>query len=150
MGGDYAVFATASTLARRLSRVCYDGALPPLPVRPAMIKIYGIKNCDTMKKAFAWCAEHGVGYEFHDYKKQGVPREELVKWCRALGWQTLVNKKGPTWRKLTPEQQAVTTQGQAVALMLEHSSVIRRPVVESESGHILVGFDPTMFDSFVR
>ncbi len=113
-------------------------------------RIYGIKNCDTMKKAFAWCEANSIGYEFHDYKKQGVPRERLVHWCRTLGWQTLVNTKGPTWRKLTPEQQAVTTQSQAVALMMEHSSVIRRPVVENEGGQILVGFDPTMFDSFVR
>jgi arsenate reductase len=115
-----------------------------------MIRIYGIKNCDTMKKAFAWCDANSIRYEFHDYKKQGVPRERLVQWCRSLGWQTLVNTKGPTWRKLAPEQQAITTQSQAVALMLEHSSVIRRPVVENDAGQFLVGFDPTTFDSFVR
>ncbi len=115
-----------------------------------MVKIYGIKNCDTMKKAFTWCAEHSIGYEFHDYKKLGVPREKLVHWCRTLGWQTLVNTKGTTWRKLTPEQQAITTQGQAVTLMLEHPSLIRRPVVENDTGQLLVGFDPTLFDSFVR
>jgi len=115
-----------------------------------MIRIYGIKNCDTMKKAFAWCEANHISYEFHDYKKQGVPRERVVHWCRSLGWQTLVNTKGPTWRKLSPEQQAITTQGQAVALMMEFSSVIRRPVVENDSGQILVGFDPTRFDSFVR
>jgi len=115
-----------------------------------MIRIYGIKNCDTMKKAFAWCDANSISYEFHDYKKQGVPRDRLVQWCRALGWQTLVNTKGPTWRKLTPEQQAITTQGQAVALMMEHSSVIRRPVTENDAGQLLVGFDPTTFDSFVR
>lgn len=115
-----------------------------------MVRIYGIKNCDTMKKAFAWCEANHVGYEFHDYKKQGVPRDRLVGWCRALGWQTLVNTKGPTWRKLAPEQQAITTQSAAVALMLEFPSVIRRPVVENDRGQLLVGFDPTMFDSFVR
>lgn len=115
-----------------------------------MIKIYGIKNCDTMKKAFAWCEANGISYEFHDYKKQGVPREQLVKWCESLGWQTLVNRKGPTWRKLSPEQQAITTLGQAVAMMVEHASVIRRPVVENDAGEYLVGFDPTLFDSFVR
>jgi len=81
-----------------------------------MIRIYGIKNCDTMKKAFAWCDSNGISYEFHDYKKLGVPRERLLQWCRTLGWKTLINSKGPTWRKLTPEQQAVTTQSQAVAL----------------------------------
>ena len=103
-----------------------------------------------MKKAFNWCDANSISYEFHDYKKQGVPRERLVQWCRSLGWQTLVNSKGPTWRKLSPEQQAITTQSQAVSLMTEHSSVIRRPVVENDAGQFLVGFDPIMFDSFVR
>jgi arsenate reductase len=83
-------------------------------------------------------------------RKQGVPRDKLVLWCRSLGWQTLVNSKGPTWRKLSPEQQAITTQSAAVALMMEYSSVIRRPIVENDAGQILVGFDPTLFDSFVR
>lgn len=115
-----------------------------------MVKIYGIKNCDTMKKAFAWCEGNSVSYEFHDYKKLGVPREQLVAWCRALGWQTLVNTKGTTWRKLSPEQQSISTQGQAVTLMLENPSLIRRPVVENNEGRVLVGFDPTLFDSFVR
>lgn len=115
-----------------------------------MIRIYGIKNCDSMKKAFAWCEEHGIEYEFHDYKKQGVPRDRLVLWCRTLGWKTLLNTKGPTWRKLTPEEQDISTQSKAVATMMEHSSVIRRPVVETAEGQLLVGFDPTMFESFVR
>lgn len=115
-----------------------------------MVRIYGIKNCDTMKKAFAWCEANHVSYEFHDYKKQGVPRDALVGWCRALGWQSLVNSKGPTWRKLPPERQAITTQSAAVALMVEFPSVIRRPVVENDRGQLLVGFDPTLFDSFVR
>lgn len=115
-----------------------------------MIRIYGIKNCDSMKKAFAWCEEHGIEYEFHDYKKQGVPRDRLVLWCRTLGWKTLLNTKGPTWRKLTPEEQDISTQSKAVATMMEHASVIRRPVVETAEGQLLVGFDPTMFESFVR
>lgn len=115
-----------------------------------MVRIYGIKNCDSMKKAFKWCEEHGVAYEFHDYKQQGVPRAQLVAWCRALGWKTLLNTKGTTWRKLTPEQQEIATQSKAVATMVEHASVIRRPVVETAGGQLLVGFDPTMFESFVR
>jgi Spx/MgsR family transcriptional regulator len=116
----------------------------------AKVTLYGIKNCDTMKKAFAWCEANHISYEFHDYKKQGVPRDRLVQWCRVLGWKTLINSRGPTWRKLSPEQQAITTQSAAVALMMEFPSVIRRPIVENDSGQILVGFDPTMFDSFVR
>jgi Spx/MgsR family transcriptional regulator len=113
-------------------------------------RIYGIKNCDSVKKALAWCQAHDIDYEFHDYKKQGVPRDRLVEWCRNAGWKTLLNTKGSTWRKLTPEQQAVSTQSQAVATMVEHPSVIRRPVIETPDGKLLVGFDPTLFESFVR
>jgi arsenate reductase len=112
--------------------------------------IYGIKNCDAMKKTFKWCDEHGIAYAFHDYKKQGVPRERLVAWCRALGWKTLLNTKGSTWRKLSPEQQDITTLSKAVATMMEHASVIRRPMIETPEGQLLVGFDPTLFESFVR
>ncbi|MRR50838.1 MAG: Spx/MgsR family RNA polymerase-binding regulatory protein [Rhodocyclaceae bacterium] len=103
-----------------------------------------------MKKAFAWCEEQGVAYEFHDYKKQGVPREHLVAWCQVLGWKTLINTKGTTFRKLTPEQQDITTQSKAVATMLEFPSLIKRPVVETEGGQLLVGFDPNLFSSFAK
>jgi Spx/MgsR family transcriptional regulator len=103
-----------------------------------------------MKKAFNWLDERDIRYEFHDYKKAGVPRDHLVEWCRTLGWKTLLNTKGPTWRKLTPEQQAITTQSKAVAIMMEYSSVIRRPVVETPGGQLLVGFDPTVFESFLN
>jgi len=112
--------------------------------------IYGIKNCDAMKKTIKWCEEHSIDYAFHDYKKQGVPREKLVEWCQAIGWKTLINTKGSTWRKLSPELQDISTQSKAIATMLEHSSIIRRPVVETANGQLLVGFDPTMFESFVR
>lgn len=113
--------------------------------------VYGIKNCDAMKKAFTWLDERDIPYEFHDYKKVGVPRDKLVAWCKTLGWKTLINTKGPTWRKLTPEQQQdITTQSKAVAVMMEHASLIRRPLVEAEDGRLLVGFDPTMFESFVK
>jgi Spx/MgsR family transcriptional regulator len=113
-------------------------------------QIFGIKHCDTMKKAFAWCEERGIAYTFHDYKKEGVPREQLVGWCRAVGWQTLVNTKGPTFRKLTPEQQDIQTQSKAVALMVEFPSLIKRPVVLTDAGQLLVGFDPALFGSFVK
>jgi Spx/MgsR family transcriptional regulator len=115
-----------------------------------MVRIYGIRNCDTMKKAFAWCVERGVTYEFHDYKKLGVPRDRLVAWCQAAGWKTLLNTKGPTFRKLTPEQQDIQTQSKAVATMMEHPNCIKRPVVETDGGQLLVGFDPAMFGSFVK
>lgn len=114
-----------------------------------MITIHGIKNCATMKKAFDWCDTRGIAYEFHDYKKQGVDRERLVQWCRHVGWKTLVNTRGTTWRKLSPEQQAISTQSQAVALMLEYPSLIKRPVVETGT-QLLIGFDPQMFENFVK
>jgi arsenate reductase len=120
-----------------------------IDTRP-MIRIYGIKNCDTMKKAFAWCDANHISYEFHDYKKQGVPRDRLVHWCRSLGWQTLVNTKGPTWRKLAPGAAGDHHPGPGRGADDGISSVIRRPVVENDAGQILVGFDPTRFDSFVR
>jgi Spx/MgsR family transcriptional regulator len=113
-------------------------------------RIYGIKNCDTMKTAFAWCDAHGVNYAFHDYKKSGVDRSRLVAWCKAMGWKTLVNTKGTTWRKLPAEQQNISTQGEAVALMMANPSLIKRPVVETASGQLLVGFDPATFSSFVK
>jgi len=118
-----------------------------------MVKIYGIKNCSTMKTAFDWCEEHGVEYEFHDYKKQGVPRALLLPWCRQLGWKSLVNARGTTWRKLSATQQGITTQAEAIALMLEYPSLIKRPVVAvttMSGAQLLVGFDPQLFASFLK
>jgi Spx/MgsR family transcriptional regulator len=103
-----------------------------------------------MKKAFTWLDERDISYEFHDYKKAGVPRDRLVEWCHAVGWKTLLNNKGSTWRKLTPEQQEISTQSKAIATMLEYPSIIRRPVVETPGGQLLIGFDPTIFESFMR
>ena len=115
-----------------------------------MTNIYGIKNCTTMRKAFAWCDEHGVAYAFHDFKKDGVPRERLLAWCQVLGWKTLLNTQGQTFRKLTPEQRDISTQSKAIATMLEYPGSIKRPVVETEDGQLLVGFDPNLFASFVK
>jgi arsenate reductase (glutaredoxin) len=114
-----------------------------------MITVYGIKNCSTMKKAFSWLEEHGVEYVFHDYKKSGIDREHLMQWCKHLGWRTLLNTRGTTWRKLSPEQQADMTQGKAVALMVEFPSLIVRPVVETGQ-QLLVGFDSGIFSSFIK
>lgn len=115
-----------------------------------MTTIYGIKNCDTMKKAFAWLDEHGVEYTFHDYKKAGLEKARLMQWIKTVGWKTLVNTQGTTWRKLLPEQKEGITQGSAIALMLEHTSLIKRPVLETGSGQLLVGFDPALYSSFVK
>ena len=116
----------------------------------SIYRIYGIKNCDTMKKTFTWCSEHGVDYEFHDYKKQGVDRERLAAWCKSLSWQALVNTKGPTWRKLSPEQQNLSSENKALDLMVEYPSLIRRPLLEMPDGELLIGFDPITYESKVR
>jgi arsenate reductase len=107
------------------------------------ITLYGITNCDTVKKARGWLAEHGVEYHFHDFKKAGVPQERLDGWLRQAGWQKLVNRQGTTWRKLDPAvQEGAATAAGARALMLEQPSVIKRPVVEWPSGDVTVGFAP--------
>jgi arsenate reductase (glutaredoxin) len=106
-----------------------------------MTTLYGIPNCDTVKKARAWLTEHGVDYSFHDFKKQGVPAAELDAWLKGVGWETLVNRKGTTWRKLDDATRAaVVDAASAKALMLAQASVIKRPVVQWADG-VTVGFD---------
>ena len=110
-----------------------------------MITVYGIPNCDTVKKARAWLASHGVADTFHDFKKQGVPADRLATWQQAVGWEKLLNRQGTTWRKLDPQLQAGTTDAtSAQALMLAQPSVIKRPVVDWGTG-ITVGFDETVW-----
>lgn len=107
------------------------------------MKLYGIPNCDTVKRARAWLAEHGVDYAFHDYKKAGVPQDQLAGWLQRLGWERLLNRQGTTWRKLDDATKAkVTDAASARALMLEQPSVIKRPVVEWADGSVTVGFEP--------
>ena len=106
-----------------------------------MIKVYGIPNCDTVKKARAWLTEQGVAYEFHDFKKQGVPEDRLDGWIAAVGWDKLLNRKGTTWRKLPTElQAAVVDAATARPVLMAQASVIKRPVVEW-ADVITVGFD---------
>ena len=115
-----------------------------------MITIYGSKNCDTMKKAFAWLDEQGIAYTFHDYKKAGIEKTRLMQWIKHVGWKTLLNTQGTTWRKLSEEDRADMTQGKAVAMMLEHTSLIKRPVVNTAAGQLLVGFDAAVYRSFIK
>ncbi len=104
--------------------------------------LYGITNCDTVKRARAWLAEHKVVHEFHDFKKAGVPAAQLDAWVAAVGWETLLNRRGTMWRRLdTATQQAVVDATSARALMHAQPSVIKRPVVEWPDGRISVGFD---------
>ena len=106
-----------------------------------MIMVYGIPHCDTVKKARLWLASQGVDYQFHDFKKQGVPAEQLALWTQAAGWETLLNRKGTTWRKLdAAAQAAVHDAASAQALMLAQPSVIKRPVV-NWGNRLTVGFD---------
>jgi len=106
------------------------------------ITVYGIPNCDSVKKARFWLTDHGVDYVFHDFKKQGVPPEAVDLWLKHISWDVLVNRKGTTWRKLDPSLQArVTDAASAHALMLEHSSVIKRPVVV-KGQTVIVGVNP--------
>jgi Spx/MgsR family transcriptional regulator len=109
-------------------------------------QLYGIPNCDTVKKARDWLTAQGVAYTFHDFKKQGVPAEQLPVWLQAVGRDTLINRKGPTWRNLGPEVHAtVVDDASAIAVMLAHSSVIKRPVVVWLDGTVTVGFKPELF-----
>lgn len=110
-------------------------------------RIYGIKNCDTMKRAFAWLDARGVAYTFHDYRKAGIDADTLARWCAALGWEALVNTRGTTWRKLDSATQAIASPADAIRLMQSHTSVIRRPVIESEDGKLVVGLDPERLDA---
>ena len=106
-----------------------------------MPTLYGIKNCDTMKKARAWLDAKGVPYAFHDYKAEGIDRPRPEAWARAVGWETLLNRAGTTFRKLAEGQKAGLDERKAIALMLEQPSMIKRPVLEV-GGRLLVGFRP--------
>ncbi|WP_029003791.1 ArsC family reductase [Azorhizobium doebereinerae] len=109
--------------------------------------LYGIKNCDTMKKARAWLDGHGVAYAFHDYKAAGITPAKLEGWVKAVGWETLLNRAGTTFRKLPEADRADLTEAKAIALMLAQPSMIKRPVLE-RGKTILVGFKPAEYETF--
>jgi Spx/MgsR family transcriptional regulator len=111
------------------------------------MKVYGIPNCNTVKKARTWLEEHGKAYEFHDYKKQGVPDSTLKAAMKQLGWEALVNRAGPTWRKLPDEVKAsITDAASALVVMKAHSSVIKRPLLERD-GQFEAGFSEARYTS---
>jgi arsenate reductase len=111
----------------------------------AEVTIYGIKACDTMKKARDWLDKHGVAYAFHDYKTQGISEAKLSDWARQVGWEVLLNRSGTTFRKLPDADRQDLTGAKAVALMLTQPSMIKRPVLETGSGAPLVGFKPDSY-----
>jgi arsenate reductase len=114
------------------------------------ITIYGIKNCDTMKKARAWLDKKGVAYAFHDYKTGGIARAQLVGWAKEAGWEPLLNRAGTTFKKLPDKDKENVTEKKAIALMLAQPSMIKRPVLELGGGKLLVGFKPEEYDASVK
>jgi arsenate reductase (glutaredoxin) len=103
------------------------------------ITLYGIPNCDTVKKARSWLDAKGIAYGFHDYKKAGADAEKLATWCKAAGWETVLNRAGTTFKKLPDTDKAGLDEAKAIRLMLDQPSMIKRPVVEHSAG-LLVGF----------
>jgi arsenate reductase (glutaredoxin) len=114
-----------------------------------MTTIYGIKACDTMQKARAWLADHGVDYEFHDYKTQGIERARLEGWASQVGWEVLLNRAGTTFRKLPEADKADLNEAKAIDRMLGQPSMIKRPVLETEGG-LIVGFKPESYAATLR
>jgi len=106
-----------------------------------MIKVYGIKNCDTMKKAFVWLDANGLAYEFIDYKKAGVAESHLPDWNHRAGWEKLLNTRGLMWKKLTDEERSSVDEAKALKLMAQYPSLIKRPVLDA-GDKLLVGFTP--------
>ena len=104
-----------------------------------MITIFGIRNCDTVKRALTWAEDLGLDHNFHDFRRDGLDEETLRAFVEALGWESLLNKRGTTWRKLSPEDQENIDEEKAIALMLENTSLIKRPVWERE-GRYALGF----------
>ena len=111
------------------------------------VTIYGIKNCDTMKKARAWLAEHSVEAAFHDYKKMGIDAAHLERWCAEAGWETVLNRTGTTFRKLDDADKQDLDTEKAIALMLAQPSMIKRPVLEADD-RIIIGFKPDLYEQF--
>jgi arsenate reductase (glutaredoxin) len=109
------------------------------------ITIYGIKNCDTMKKARSWLEKHGVDYAFHDYKTAGIDRARLERWSKKVGWEILLNRAGTTFRKLPDKDKQPLDAEKAIALMLAQPATIKRPVLDLGGGRLLVGFTPETY-----
>ncbi|MGJ8569208.1 MAG: ArsC family reductase [Hoeflea sp.] len=111
------------------------------------VTIYGIKNCDTMKKARQWLADHSIEANFHDYKASGIDAAHLERWCAEAGWETVLNRAGTTFRKLDDADKKDLDQDKAISLMLAQPSMIKRPVLEADS-RIIIGFKPALYEQF--
>lgn len=115
------------------------------------MKIYGITNCNTVKKTLDWFRLHNIDFEFHDFKKLGVNELKLEEWSKNLGWEALVNKRGTTWKMLSPEiQNRITSKESAFRLMQEKVSVIKRPVIETDTGLVLLGYNEELLTELLH
>lgn len=104
--------------------------------------VYGIPNCNTVKKSIDWLKANQIDYEFHDFKKKGITAQKLNEWCEVFGWETVLNRKGLTWKKLSKEEQsAINIQEKAIAYLIENTSAIKRPILEKNGQAILISFD---------
>lgn len=113
--------------------------------------VYGIPNCNTVKKAQTWLTDNGFNYEFHDFKKKGVTAEKLEEWCNTFGWEAVLNRKGTTWRKLSlAQQQGVNDQSSAIQILLENTSAIKRPVVEIDEKPVLLSFNEDQYRQVLK
>lgn len=113
--------------------------------------VYGIKNCNTVKNALDWLKKHKVDFEFHDYKSKGITEAKLKEWSKQVGWESLVNKRGTTWRQLDDAiQTSITNEKSAIALMKEKTSVIKRPLIEKNGKVVALGFDEKEYSKLLH
>ena len=109
-----------------------------------MLKVFGIPNCDTVKKSQKWLKDRGIKFEFHDYKKQDITKKQLSDWCTKVEWGKLLNKRSRTWKELKESDRSNITKAKAITLMQEYPTLIKRPVIQNENT-ITVGFDENVF-----
>ncbi|AIM36604.1 ArsC family transcriptional regulator [Sphingobacterium sp. ML3W] len=115
-----------------------------------MLHVYGIKNCNTVKKAITWLADNQLDYTFHDYKKEGISEAKLIEWEKEISWEKLLNKKGTTWKKLDADEQAAVIDAKSAnSVLAKNTSMIKRPVIEGGQ-QILVGFDEIEYASILK
>lgn len=113
------------------------------------MKVYGIKNCNTVAKALSWLKENQIDFEFHDFKKLGISESKLKEWADQLGWEALINKRGTTWKKLDAEtQNSIVTEESAFAILEQNTSMIKRPVIETDD-NLLLGFDEEKYNAML-
>lgn len=109
--------------------------------------VYGIPNCNTVKKALDWLKAHNIDFEFHDFKKKGITSDKLNDWCNTFGWETVLNRKGLTWKKLSKEEQSeINNQDLAVAYLIKNTSAIKRPIIEKNNIAVLISFDEENYE----